>query len=129
MVPATMLLKAQAKAEDNIQIRVWTGGTCSKKSNSTKRTELKEPELERNITLEEELLVAHKGLGSRILRIVSTVRKRPTDSPKGQATTTGIQQIPENHVLDVLGADGPGAEHLCSDDVFWIPMATQCKSL
>ena len=56
----------------------------------------------------EEVVVSNEGSVTRGSRVVG---KGETNGPETKSTTTGIQQVLQHDILDVLGADRSSAEH------------------
>ena len=56
----------------------------------------------------EKVLVPNEGFEAAI---GSSVRKGITDTPESNSTSTGIQDVLEHDILDVLSTDGSGAKH------------------
>ena len=89
----------------------FSNGSSNNGGKSASKGKLEEPILKTNVVaLEEKALVSDKGLVGAI-PIVTTISQGISNRPKGEATTTGVEKIPQDDVLDVLGANGTGAEH------------------
>ena len=89
-------------------------GDCSGHNarQSASKGKLEKPVFESNVVvaLEKESLVADERLFRGI--VLASVGESVPDRPKGDSSSARVEQVPEDHVLDVLGADGSGAEHL-----------------
>jgi hypothetical protein len=58
---------------------------------------------------EEEVCVSNESLGAPFY--IATICEGISDSPKGNASTARIQEIPENYVLDILCSDATSTQH------------------
>mmetsp|Transcript_32137 Transcript_32137/g.54326 ORF Transcript_32137/g.54326 Transcript_32137/m.54326 type:complete len:201 (+) Transcript_32137:307-909(+) len=77
-------------------------GTC--------KSELEEPELHVRVTSKKEACVANECF-LRASGIVSSVGKRISETPKAKGSTSRVEEIPKENVLDVLLSDTASAEH------------------
>lgn len=83
--------------------KVWAVGVCF-------NNDMYVPDLVLNVIVsEEEVGVTNESLGTPFY--VASVGKRVTDSPKGNTSTAGIQEIPKNDVLDILSSDATSTQH------------------
>jgi hypothetical protein len=80
---------------------------------SAGKGELEKPTFKLEIVaLQKKALVANKRLfARRVVIIVATVRKGKARGPKSQAAAARIEQVPQNYILDVLGANAASAQH------------------
>lgn len=78
------------------------GGSCGGKG------ELEEPSMVGGKVNKEKVGVSNEGL---VRVVITTVSKGETDSEETNGTTTGIQQVLQHNVLDVLLTDRSGTKH------------------
>lgn len=94
-----------------LHLSTFSNGSSNNGGKSASKGKLEEPILKTNVvTLEEKALVSDKRL-AWIITIVTTIGQGISNRPKGEAATTRVKKIPKDNVLDVLGANGTGAEH------------------
>ena len=77
-------------------------GTC--------KSELEEPELHVRVTSKKEACVANECF-LRASGIVASVGKRIPETPKAKGSTSRVEEIPKENVLDVFLTDTASAEH------------------
>ena len=71
-------------------------------------SELEEPLVVCPISRKEEVTVTNESL---LAGVLAAVREGPAEGPETDGTAAGVEEVLEHYVLDVLGADGAGAEH------------------
>ena len=101
--------------EDRIQkvcLHLGSLGNCSCNNGRqcTGKGELEEPLMIGSVVHEEKVGVADKGFLVDI-GIVTTIGKGVSTCPECEATTTGIEKVPQDDVLYVLGTDGSSTKH------------------
>ena len=103
--------------EISLHLSAFSDRACHNTRHGTGESKLEEPKLQIDVvvTLEEKSLVTDKRLGG--VAVITAVGKGVSSRPKGNATAARVEKIPQNHIFDVLGADGPRAEHLCSEAI------------